>query len=171
MKTALSQLKNIPFLILLIFGLVGCSTDDDTTEQSNFDPITLDFSGLGLEDEDTSFTIQGYKFESYYAESTDLDDSNSYLVKQGLALWGGGEEVSNISLDLKQFPGLKSITIDYSDYNNLMISLYKNGSLVEENDYENNGTVERTLKVSIDDQYEKLKLTSYEAVIVKMHFE
>ncbi|MGB5943278.1 MAG: hypothetical protein WBG71_10380 [Leeuwenhoekiella sp.] len=168
MKAKIINTKILLIALMAIFS-VSC-TEDEGEPEISFDPITLEFKELGLDYDDTQFSIDGYNFVAYFVQSA---DNLQYTPAPGIGLWNStaGNGPANIQLDLNQFSGLNAITIDYEDYSNLMVSLYKNGSLVKETDHERNGTIERSLKVDIDDQYDAIKLSSYEAIILTMHFE
>lgn len=178
MKIALSQLRNSSIFILILFILVGCSKDDDTTEQSNFEPITLDFGNLGVEDDDTSFTIQGYTFKSYYAVSEEdtyatFNGETERKPYDGVALYQTGPDGTwaNIEMELAQFTGASKITVTlYSNTSNATtIELIKNGTMASEITVDSQVTETQIDLTS--NKYDILKVISVEGMVIKMVIE
>ena len=124
-------LRNSQLLVvsMILLTLNSCSSDDDDMPiaEGTFKAVTINLTGLGIELEDTSFSVEGYNFKAFRATSYTPDSSGILLA------FAQDGQTSNIELDLSSANGLSKITANVSDYGgSTKISLWNDGSLVEE---------------------------------------
>lgn len=168
------------FLIVAFFlSLMACSTDDNNDNQTGFEPITLDLTGLGIEVDDTDFSVENYNFNTYRAVSSDpggddMNDSNDPIF---LAYPDGNSNPSTLELDLGSANGLSKITISLS--NNCgggctaIQTLNSNGEILQA--FNDDTTVptgsSEVLIENIDNSMNTLKISSFETAVYSIRLE
>ncbi len=168
------------FLMVIFFlSLVACTTDDNNDNQTTFEPITLDLTGLGIEIDDTNFIVDNYNFNIYRTVSSDpgsndMDDSNNGIL---LAYPDGTSNPSTLELDLSSVNGLSKITI--SIFNNcgggctVVQTLNSNSEILQElndNDTVPAGSSEVLIE-NINNSINSLKISSFETTVYSIMLE
>jgi len=105
------------FLIASFFlSFIACKTENGS--QTEFKAITLDLSGLGIEIDDTTFSVNNFNFNIYRTVSSNPGSIDEYDSNDGILLAYPDRNLnpSTLELDLSSVKGLSKITI--SMFNN-----------------------------------------------------
>lgn len=127
-------------LTLLMVLFASCSTDEDNSleEEAVFESVTLNLSGLGIQQVETSFQVEGYSFTSYRAESIEGFQGSfegGQLDFGGLALWYPDAESnpSYIELNFDSAAGMSKITARvWNGGGTTSATLYNNEVILED---------------------------------------
>lgn len=159
MKTFLFSYKFL-FLALTALPLAMCSSNDDNTEENDFEVTTLNLSGLSVQQDDTSFTVNGYSFKNTNAESAET----------GISIWNDGTDFHYIELELNDVTGLSKITSRvFNNGTQTKVTLYNNDIIVQE--------IEAPFNVSDivmnvqEQEFDKLRLSSFEGEAISIKLE
>lgn len=161
------------FMTLTTLPLAMCSSDDDGEAEISFEPVTLNFSGITVQEDDSSFTVKGFSFNNVGAKShyySTLGSNDEIIQFDGISLWHDGTSLRYVELLLDSVEGMSKITAKV--FNNGTIGtviLYNNGNVVEENDtpYRNSDIVFDVKGKTID----KLRITSAEGAVISIKLE
>ncbi len=172
MKTLLFSYKFL-FMTLMSLPLALCSNDNDNETETPFEPVTINLKGLNVALDDTSFVASGYNFNCYRAESSNIGTEN-----ESVSLWHPDQDSnpSSLELELNNVTGISKITLNTFNNNgtNTLVSLWNNGTLVEEyNNVTNpiNGNFTDTVIITNDREIDLLRITSFEASIRSIKLE
>jgi len=116
---------------LFVSVCTSCSNNDD---EEPFEPITINLIGLGIEQDDTSFTQQGFSFTAVNVESSEGFTLDGIL----LAFPDNQGNPSSLSLDLSSVTGISTITASITDQGGGEIELLNNGQVIETIDVNRN---------------------------------
>ncbi len=162
--------------LILTFGLLffnSCADDDAVIpdEPIEFEPITLDLLGLGVDMQDTAFTLENYNFAVFNGVSLEPEpngDVNSFENGIGLASFVDGQR-SNLTLDLSPVTGVSGITV--AMFNNCRCTVVEtidgDGVVLQKFDGRNSipfGPHEVIIE-NISESIASLRITSSEAIV------
>jgi len=165
-------MKTFLFMIFMTLPLALCSKDNDEPKQ-DFVPVTLDLSGLNIQEDDTSFTVNGFKFSNVGSFSQDystLDNNNEIINFNGLTIWYDGTDLHYIELLLDNIEGISKITVKvFNNGTTTLVTIYNGNDIVEENQapYRVNDVVFDVKNKVID----KLRISSAEGAAISIKLE
>jgi len=169
-------MKNYTVLLILLlsFILTGCPGSDEGEIIENFEPVTIDLSGLNIQEDDTSFSKNGYSFTSFHAESVESISSTfqgNSITFDGIALWfSDGQNPSYIELILDNTEGISKITARiYNNGTGTPVVLYNDGNIIDEIDapFKVNDIVFDVTNKTID----RLRISSFEGAVLSIKLE
>ena len=168
MKTLLFSYKFL-FMTLMSLPLALCSSDNDY--ETPFEPVTIDLSSVDVALEDTFFTVNGFQFNARRVSTDEVTNDGILLA------YPENGEGSLLELDLSTVAGISKITLSIFNNNGdgTVVSLWNNGTLVEERSNLPNATSgnlfkDTSLSVS-GKQIDLLRITSFEATIRSIKLE
>lgn len=163
------------FVTLITIPLSMCSKDNEETEQQpEFKAITLDLSGINLQQEDTAFTVNGFSFINSNAESGEYDTTSTLndeeIVFNAISIWNNGTKFNYIELKLDDIVGLNKITSRvFNNGTQGAVILYNNNSVVKEIE---TGYFVSDIEMNVQNLvFDKLRITSYEGQIISIKLE
>lgn len=129
MKTFLFSI-NFLILTLTVLPLSLCSNDDDNPSENveDFEPVTIDLSDVIVAVDDTAFSVDGFMFNIFRANSVSGYGSIILASPQN-------GNPSMLELDLNNVEGFSRITLSISDSGGgTTVSLWNDDVLIQEND-------------------------------------
>jgi len=150
-----------------------CSENDDgNSTESSFAPITISLEALNIDEDDTSFEVNGFKFNVLRGRSNDVGNADNGIL---LAFPLDGQP-SQLELDMSNVDGVSTITVDiFNNAGSTVVSLWNRGSLVEENSNIPAAEVDMPFKetsFSLNTrEVDLLRITSFEAIVRSITLE
>ncbi len=164
-------LKSIIFT-LFVSLFTSCSENET---QEPFEPVTIDFVGVNVNVDDTSFTADGYTFNSFRAETVDPDPNiGAPIPMRGVALWNGNSNgTSSIELLLNNLERVSTIIITFADYGGQSTAeLYSNGNVVDQVNFTFNSAQSETVTFDVTNTpIEKIRFASFEGIALSIRLE
>ena len=167
-------LKSI-ILILFVSVLTSCANNENEPEP--FEPVTIDFEGVTVNIDDTSFTADGFTFSAYRAETITSAQTNQIPSPYSTAIGlynSDSNGMSSIELILNGLDEISTITVVFADFVGgaigSTIEVYSSGVVIEEKNtlFDQNDTV--SFDVS-GIPIEKVRLSSFEGFAASIRLE
>jgi len=169
MKTFITRrlFLNLLFITSL---LSSCSDSDDTNDQRTpFEPVTINLQGLGVQLDDTSFTVESFSFSAFRVQSTTAGSFDGIE----LAFPQDGNS-SQIELNLGGVSGISTITVTL--FNNgvesTQVSALNGSATIAEIVGDAISSGETTVELDVSGQtITTLRISSLEATIQSIRLE